>query len=59
MQIECSVATNNREDTKKNPVDCYGIAIYLNNPAVPPLLPILIPIGIISVGRYPYLFFPL
>jgi hypothetical protein len=24
-------------------VDCYWIAIYLNNPAVPPLLPILLP----------------
>jgi hypothetical protein len=27
---------------KKNPVDCYWIAIYLNNPALPALLSILI-----------------
>jgi hypothetical protein len=31
---------------KKKAVDCYWIAIYLINPAVPPLLSILIPIDI-------------
>jgi hypothetical protein len=51
MQIECNIAIN-REGKEKNPVDCYWIAICLNNPAVPALLSILLPFESISVGRY-------
>jgi hypothetical protein len=40
MQIECNIATNSREGKEKKAVDCYWIAIYSNNKAVPSLLTI-------------------